>query len=223
MNNMAYSAAHEVDISILVVDASLPYGPGDDYITEHLDIKNTPLIIVFNKIDQARLDKTENLKSIYREKFPKAHFIDTVASERFNIDLLLKTIENLLPEGPEYYPVETYTDKDEVFQIKEIIREKVLKTLRDEVPHAIAVYMDDIDWESNPLHVKATIVVEKESQKGIVIGAQGKMIKLIGSKARKDIEILMHKHVYLELFVKVSEDWRNQEKELKMYGYKNEK
>lgn len=223
MNNMAYSAAHEVDISILVVDASLPYGPGDDYITEHLDIKNTPLIIVFNKIDQARLDKTENLKSIYREKFPKAHFIDTVASERFNIDLLLKTIENLLPEGPEYYPVETYTDKDEVFQIKEIIREKVLKTLRDEVPHAIAVYIDDIDWESNPLHVKATIVVEKESQKGIVIGAQGKMIKLIGSKARKDIEILMHKHVYLELFVKVSEDWRNQEKELKMYGYKNEK
>ena len=223
MNNMAYSAAHEVDISILVVDASLPYGPGDDYITEHLDIKSTPLIIVFNKIDQARLDKTENLKSIYHEKFPKAHFIDTVASERFNIDLLLKTIENLLPEGPEYYPVETYTDKDEVFQIKEIIREKVLKTLRDEVPHAIAVYMDDIDWESNPLHVKATIVVEKESQKGIVIGAQGKMIKLIGSKARKDIEVLMHKHVYLELFVKVSEDWRNQEKELKMYGYKNEK
>ena len=136
---------------------------------------------------------------------------------------MLKEIEKLLPEGPEYYPVEVYTDKDEVFQIKEIIREKVLKTLRDEVPHAIAIYMDDIDWESNPLHIKASIIVEKDSQKGIVIGAQGKMIKLIGSKARKDIEILMQKHVFLELFVKVSQDWRNQEKELKMYGYKNEK
>ena len=223
MNNMAYSAAHDVDVSILVVDASLPYGTGDEYIIEHLDIKNTPLIVVFNKIDMARLDKTEKLKQIYREKFPKAIFIDTVANERFNIDLLLKEIAKLLPEGPEYYPVEVFTDKDEVFQIKEIIREKVLKTLRDEVPHAIAIYMNDIDWESNPLHIRATIVVEKESQKGIVIGAKGQMIKLIGSKARKDIEILMHTHVYLELFVKVSEDWRNQEKELKTYGYKNEK
>ena len=209
MNNMAYSAAHEVDVALLVVDASLPFGSGDEYIIEHLDIKNTPLIIVFNKIDQARLDKVEKLKLIYREKF--------------NIDLLLKHIENLLPEGPIYYPEEIYTDKDEVFQIKEIIREKVLKTLRDEVPHAIAIYMDDIDWESNPLNIKATIVVEKESQKGIVIGAKGQMIKNIGSRARKDIEILMHKHVFLELFVKVSEDWRNQEKELKVYGYKNEK
>ena len=223
MNNMAYSAAHDVDVSILVVDASLPFGSGDDYIIEHLDIHNTPLIIVFNKIDLARLDKVENLKAIYREKFPKALFIDTVASERFNIDLLLNEITKLLPEGPEYYPVEVYTDKDEVFQIKEIIREKVLKSLRDEVPHAIAIYMDDIDWESNPVHIKATIVVEKDSQKGIVIGAKGKMIKLIGSKARKDIEILLHKHVFLELFVRVSEDWRNQEKEIKKYGYKNEK
>lgn len=223
MNNMAYSAAHDVDVSILVVDASLPFGSGDDYIIEHLDIHNTPLIIVFNKIDLARLDKVENLKAIYREKFPKALFIDTVASKRFNIDLLLNEITKLLPEGPEYYPLEVYTDKDEVFQIKEIIREKVLKSLRDEVPHAIAIYMDDIDWESNPMHIKATIVVEKDSQKGIVIGAKGKMIKLIGSKARKDIEILLHKHVFLELFVRVSEDWRNQEKEIKKYGYKNEK
>lgn len=223
MNNMAYSAAHEVDVSILVVDASLPYGSGDEYILEHLDIKNTPLIIVFNKIDLARLDKVEKLKENYRTKFPKAVFIDTVAKEKFNIDLLLKTILEWLPEGPIYYPVDVYTDKDEVFQIKEIIREKVLKTLRDEVPHSIAIYMNDIDWESNPMNIKVTIVVEKDSQKGIVIGAKGKMIKLIGSKARKDIEILLHKHVYLELFVKVSEDWRNQEKELKNFGYKNEK
>lgn len=223
MNNMAYSAAHDVDVAVLVVDASLPFGTGDEYILEHLDIKKTPLIIVFNKIDLARLDKVEKLKEIYKQKFPNSRFIDTVASERFNIDELLKSIIEWLPEGPEYYPVEIYTDKDEVFQIKEIIREKILKCLRDEVPHSIAIYMNDIDWESNPMNMKATIVVEKESQKGIVIGAKGKMIKLIGSKARKDIEILLHKHVYLELFVKVSEDWRNEEKELKNFGYKYEK
>ena len=223
MNNMAYSAAHDVDVSLLVIDASLPFGPGDEFLLEHLDIKNTPLILVFNKIDQARLDKVEKLKGIYRQKLPKATFIDTVALERFNIEELIQTIENLLPEGPNYYPVEEYTDKDEIFQIKEIIREKVLKTLRDEVPHAIAVYMNDIDWESNPMNIKATIVVEKDSQKGIVIGAGGRMIKIIGSKARKDIEILLHKHVYLELFVKVSQDWRDDEKELKNFGYKYEK
>ena len=223
MNSMAYSAAHDVDVSLLVIDASLPFGSGDEYLLEHLDIKNTPLILVFNKIDQARLDKVEKLKAIYREKLPKATFIDTVALERFNVEELIKTIENLLPEGPIYYPVEEYTDKDEIFQIKEIIREKVLKTLRDEVPHAVAVYMNDIDWESNPMNMKATIVVEKDSQKGIVIGAGGKMIKLIGSKARKDIEILLHKHVYLELYVKVSQDWRDDEKELKNFGYKYEK
>lgn len=223
MNNMAYSAAHDVDVSILVVDASLPFGPGDNFIIEHLDIKNTPLIIVFNKIDQARLDKVIKLKEIYREKFPNSIFVDTVASERFNIDLLLDEIKKLLPEGPKYYPGDVTTDKDEIFQIKEIIREKILKCLRDEVPHAIAIYMENIDWESDPLNIRASIIVEKDSQKGIVIGAKGKMIKLIGSRARKDIEELLHKHVFLELFVKVSEDWRNQEKKLENFGYKHEK
>lgn len=223
MNNMAYSAAHDVDVSILVVDASLPFGPGDNFIIEHLDIKNTPLIIVFNKIDQARLDKVIKLKEIYREKFPNSIFVDTVASERFNIDLLLDEIKKLLPEGPKYYPGDVTTDKDEIFQIKEIIREKILKRLRDEVPHAIAIYMENIDWESEPLNIRASIIVEKDSQKGIVIGAKGKMIKLIGSRARKDIEELLHKHVFLELFVKVSEDWRNQEKKLENFGYKHEK
>lgn len=223
MNNMAYSAAHDVDVSILVVDASLPFGPGDNYIIEHLDIKNNPLIIVFNKIDQARLDKVIRLKEIYREKFPEAAFIDTVASESFNVDLLLTEIKNHLPEGPKYYPADVISDKDEIFQIKEIIREKILKVLRDEVPHAIAIYMENIDWESDPLNIRASIIVEKDSQKGIVIGAKGKMIKLIGSRARKDIEELLKKHVFLELFVKVSEDWRNQEKKLENFGYKHEK
>ncbi len=223
MNNMAYSAAHDVDINILVVDASLPFGPGDEYLLEHLDIKNCPLIIVFNKIDEARLDKVENLKKIYREKTPEALFIDTVAKDGFNLDTLLEEIIKRLPEGPAYYSTEEVTDKDVIFQIKEIIREKVLRNLRDEVPHAIAIYMEDINWEKNPIHIKATIIVDKESQKGIVIGAGGKRIKNIGSYARKDIEILLKKHVFLELFVRVQEGWRDNDKSLETYGYKYKK
>ena len=223
MNAMAYSSAHDADVNILVVDASKPFGEGDQYLLEHLDIKNAPLIIVFNKIDQARLDKVEKLKATYREKLPESHFIDTVASEKFNLDLLIKMVEELLPEGPEYYPGEEITDKDEIFQIKEIIREKALKILRDEVPHSIAIYVNSIDWESKPIHIVASIIVEKDSQKGIVIGKGGRMIKEIGQKARTSIEKLLGKHVFLELFVKVKEDWRNDEASLEAYGYKNKK
>lgn len=223
MNSMAYSSAHEADVNILVVDASKPFSDSDEFLLEHLDIKNAPLVIVFNKIDQARITQVEKLKATYREKLPESHFIDTVASERFNLEELIALVEKLLPEGPEYYPGEEVTDKDEIFQIKEIIREKVLKTLREEVPHSIAIYVDHIEWEENPLHIHASIIVEKDSQKGIVIGANGKRIKEIGLKARRDIERLLNKHVYLELFVKVQNDWRDNDDLLELYGYKNKK
>ena len=223
MNNMAYSAAHDVDVNVLVVDASEPFGPGDEYILSHLDIKDCPLILVFNKIDQARLDKVISLKEIYKEKVPHAIMIDTVAKDRFNVDLLLEKIIENLSEGPAYYSAEEVTDKDVIFQIKEIIREKVLRNLRDEVPHAAAIYMEDIDWDANPIHIRASIIVEKEGQKGIVIGAGGKRIKSIGSQARRDIEELLSKHVFLELFVRVQEGWRDNEKSLETYGYKYKK
>ena len=223
MNNMAYSAAHDVEVAILVVDASKPFGPGDQFVVDHLDIHRTPLIIVFNKIDLARLNKTEELKEIYRDFFPAAVFIDTVAKERFNIDELIKAVIKFLPEGPAYYPTEMVTDKDEIFQIKEIIREKILKQLREEVPHSIAIYMDQIIWEHKPIQIFASIIVEKDSQKGIVIGAGGRRIKEIGSQARVDIERLLGKHVFLELQVKVVEDWRNEPAALRTYGYKYEK
>ncbi len=223
MNSMAYSAAHDVDVNILVVDASQPFGPGDEYLLNHLDIKNCPLILVFNKIDEARLDKVINLKKIYEEKIPEAFMIDTVAKERFNIDTLLAKIIELLPEGPAYYSTEEISDKDIIFQIKEIIREKVLRNLRDEVPHATAIYMENIEWEEDPIHIRAAIIVDRDGQKGIVIGAGGKRIKAIGMQARRDIENLLHKHVFLELYVKVQEGWRDDEKSLETYGYKYKK
>lgn len=223
MNAMAYSTAHDVDVAILVVDASLSYGVGDEYVIGHLDIHKTPLIVVFNKIDKARLAHVDGLKARYKESFPNAIMMETVATEKFNLDDLVKQVINLLPEGQPFYPTDVYTDKDVIFQIKEIIREKVLRTLKEEVPHAVAIYMDSIEWESTPIHIKASIIVEKDSQKGIVIGAQGKRIKLIGTRARGDIEDLLGKHVFLELFVKVNKDWRNEEKSLETYGYKTEK
>ena len=222
MNDMAYSAAHDVDVSILVVDASQTFGVGDQYIIDHLDIHSTPLIIVFNKIDLARINEVQTLKNKYLEIFPKASQFEVVATERFNLDELIKKITELLTEGPEYYPVEVTSDKDEIFQIKEIIREKVLKELRQEVPHSIAIYMENIEWDANPIHIQASIIVEKDSQKGIVIGAGGKRIRSIGMKARRDIEKLLSKHIFLELFVKVEEDWRDNESSLKKYGYKKE-
>lgn len=223
MNNMAYSAAHDVDVAILVVDASKPFGAGDTYIIEHLDIHNVPLIIVFNKIDLARLDKTEELKKTYRSYFKDAIMVDTVAKEGFNLDELVNKVKSFLKEGPAYYPTEMVTDKDEIFQIKEIIREKVLKQLREEVPHSIAIYMEHIAWEKKPLEILASIIVEKDSQKGIVIGKNGQKIKEIGTQARRSIEKLLGQHVYLELKVKVDQDWRNQASSLKEYGYKFEK
>jgi len=223
MNNMAYSAAHDVDAAILVVDASKAFGEGDEFILEHLDINNTKLFIVLNKIDLCRITQVAALKDNYSKRYPNAEIIECVAKEKFNVDTLLTKLIESLPEGPKYYDDDNISDKDEIFQIKEIIREKILKTLRDEVPHSIAIYMEHIDWEANPISITASIYVEKDSQKGIVIGAGGKRIRDIGTKARRDIERLLNKHVFLELLVKVSEDWRNQDKMLSTFGYKYDK
>ena len=223
MNNMAFGAAHNVDASVLVVDSSKQFGEGDQYLIDHLDINNAPLIIVLNKIDLIKITDAKKLREIYESKFPNATILECVAKEKFNVDTLISRLIEILPEGPRYYDVTEVSDKDEIFQIKEIIREKILKTLRDEVPHSIAIYMENIEWEENPIEIKASIIVEKDSQKGIVIGAGGRRIRDIGTKARRDIEKLLNKHVFLELFVKVSEDWRNQEDALSKFGYKYEK
>ena len=222
MDKMAYSSLEDVDACILVVEADKEFGNGDLYLLDKVSI-NVPLFIVINKIDQANIFQVQALKKIYNEKFPKAVIMETVASEGFNVKELVQELIKVLPEGPAYYEENTITDQDEIFQIKEIIREKILRTLRDEVPHSVAIYMDNIEWEEDPITIGATIVVEKDSQKGIVIGAKGKRIKDISTKARKDIESLLKKHVYLNLFVRVKEDWRNNDSALKEFGYKRDK
>lgn len=222
MDKMAFNSLSDVDAVILVVDAGEKFGPGDSFLIDKIKDIKTPLFIVFNKIDLTNIVKITELKQKYQELLPNGKQIETLALKKFNLDDLINEIIQVLPEGPLYYEKEIITDRDEIFRIKEIIREKALRMLRDEVPHSIAIYMEDINWEQEPIEISATIIVEKDSQKGIVIGANGKRIKAIGSHARKDIEDLLNKHVYLNLYVRVEEDWRNKEKLLKTYGYKNE-
>ncbi len=218
MNSMAYSASHDVDAVILMVDASLPYGRGDEYLKEHLSV-TCPLFVVFNKIDQTTITKITELKEKYLKEFPDAHFVETVATEKVNVDLLIKKIIEILPEGPAYYPEEMVTDRDITFRISEIIREKILKILKEEVPHCIAVKVTSYKCEKKECTIEATIFVEKDSQKAIVIGKQGQMIKKIGINSRREIERIVDKHIFLDLTVKVREDWRDNEKLLNELGY----
>ncbi len=226
MNQMAYESTSDVDAILLVVDVSKPFGIGDEFVISKLNIDESlsdKLIICYNKIDLAKLDEALKVKEEYKKYFPNAKTIDLCAQDKFNVDELLKIIKSMLPEGPIYYPQDIISDQDDVFFIKEIIREKALQELSQEVPHALAIYIDNVSWEENPMPITATIFVEKDSQKGIVIGANGKKIKEIGSKARKSLEAKFHKQVYLDLLVKVDEDWRNKDNSLKTYGYKTNK
>lgn len=223
MNKMAYSTAHDVDINILVIDASKPFGEGDSFVIDHVDIKNKPLIIVLNKIDQARITAIEQLKNKYLELLPNAMFVETVAIERFNVDELKNKVINLLPEGPAYYETNTYFGDGNTFLIKEIIREKLLKTLKQEVPHACAIKIREYDDETEPFKISADIIVDRESHVGIVVGSGGKRIKTIREKSENDIKKVIGHRPQLELFVKVVRSWRDDDEMLSQLGYKNKK
>ncbi len=219
MNEMVYSSFRDADAILLIVDSSREYGLGDEFILEKIKDMKCPIIVVFNKIDLVRVTEMTALKEKYKELLPEARQIECVATEGFNLDEIVSSLKEVLPEGPRYYGEEYYTDKDEIFQIKEIIREKAMLYLEEEVPHCIAVYIKHIDYDTTPMEIRASINVEKESQKGIIIGDGGKMIKKIGTAARKDIERLLHKHVNLSLIVKVEKDWRENASSLKKFGY----
>ena len=219
MNYTALQTIKDADVVVVVLDASKDIDEEIKKIYHRVTRREIPVVTVINKIDLIKINRSVKLKEDIAE-CATGPIIEMVAKDGFNVDELVKTIKNLLPEGPRYYDENTHTDVDLVFQIKEIIREKALNILKDEVPHSLAVYMKDIKWEENPMPIFADIIVEKDSQKGIVIGHNGQRLKSIGSKARQSIEALLHKHVYLNLTVKVSDDWRNKESLLSTLGYK---
>lgn len=217
LNSMAYSSLKDADGVVLVVDAK-EREVNEQYSLTDLKI-DVPLFIVINKIDLIRLEEALALKEKYHALYPNALIIETVANKGFNADLLLKEIIKILPEGPFFYEEDDLTDRDMRFIASEIIREKILILLKEEVPHSLAVIVEGYKEKNRGSEIDATIIVEKASQRAIVLGKEGKMIKRIGSLARKDIEDMTNSHIYLNLFVKVEPDWRNNDRLLKLYGY----
>ncbi|HJH11453.1 MAG TPA: GTPase Era [Metalysinibacillus jejuensis] len=212
----------EVDVIMFMVNAEQKLGPGDQFIMDLLEGNDTPVFLIINKIDRVHPDELLTIIDRYKEKYDFAEIVPISALEGHNVDNLLTTLKKYMPEGPQYYPADQVTDHPERFIISELIREKVLHLTREEIPHSVAVVIDKIKRdEDNPekIRVQATIMVERDSQKGIVIGKQGAMLKQVGTRARKDIEMLLGSKVYLELWVKVQKDWRNKSTHLRDFGF----
>ena len=221
MNEFAYSALDGTDLILMIVDASSPIGDGDKYIIEQLSKVEIPVILVLNKVDlvEDEVVLMNNLNS-YKEAYKFAGGITLSATEGFNIDKLKDMIVDRLEVGPMYYPEDQVLDLPERFVVAEIIREKVLLKTKEEIPHSVAVTIESFKEKSKMIEINATIIVERPSQKMIIIGKGGNMIKSIGTDARRDIVKFLNQKVYLELFVKVEANWRNNKKYLKEFGYK---
>ncbi len=222
MNKMAFSATRDVECIIFMVDGSEEFGVGDSFIIEKLKHAKVPVFLVINKIDKLKAGTVKDLEYHFHKLFNFEKIIPISALNLENTDKLVEEIKNILPEGPKYYPDGYISDHPESFVMAELIREKILYYTHDEIPHSVAVEIEDIKrLKSGHLDVSAVIVVERQSQKGIIIGKGGAMIKKIGVAARKDMESLLGNKIYLTTFVKVEEDWRNNIRNLKEYGYNN--
>lgn len=220
MLKAAENTLREVDVIFFVVDATEDIGGGERYILELLSLVKTPVILVVNKID--KIEKTKLLPIIqkYSACYEFVGVVPISAMEHTNLDGLITEVKKYLEPGPQYYPEDMITDQPERLVIAEMIREKVLHATRDEIPHSIAVDIEEITTRANEdLYIRAVVYVERESQKGIVIGAKGQLLKEVGKLARIDIENLLGSKIFLDLWVKVKKDWRNKEGSLRSFGY----
>ena len=223
MVKMAQTTLKEVDIVLFMVNAVEGFGRGEEFIIEKLKETKQPVFLVINKIDQLHPEQLLELIDQYRKLHEFAEIVPISALDGNNVDALIGTIKKYLPEGPQYYPENQVTDHPERFIIAELIREKVLHLTREEVPHSVAVVIDAIQKrEGGAVYINATIVVERASQKGIIIGKQGKMLKEVGKRARFDIEALLGSKVFLEVWVKVQKDWRNKMSQLRDLGFRED-
>lgn len=223
MVESAYSALREVDAVLFMISADQKRGRGDDFIIERLKNVQSPVYLIINKIDKLHPDELLGIIEDYSAQMPFAQVVPISATEGNNVDRLMEVLIAEMPEGPQYFPDDQVTDHPEYFIVSELIREKVLFLTRDEVPHSVAVVVDSMKRnENDKIQIQATIIVERDSQKGIIIGKGGKMLKEIGTKARKDIENLLGDKVFLELWVKVQKDWRDKRVYLQDFGYRKE-
>lgn len=224
MMKVAQNTLKGVDIILFMVNAEEGYGRGEEFIIEKFQSVKTPIFLIINKIDKVHPDDLITLIESYKEKHPFQEIVPISALEGNNVEHLLEVIKKYLPEGPQYYPADQVTDHPERFIVSELIREKALHLTREEIPHSLAVVIDKMErrQDKDVIHVMATVIVERDSQKGIIIGKQGSMLKEIGKLARIDIENLLGTKVFLELWVKVQKDWRNKMAQLRDYGFRDD-
>ena len=223
MVNVARNVLHEVDIVLFLVEAGeKEVGGGDRYIIEQLKEIKTPVILVINKIDTVEKTVLLSLIEMYRQTFDFREIVPVSALDGENVGQLVDVLTGLIPEGPQYYPDDMITDQPERVIIKEIVREKVLHLTRDEIPHSVAVEIEEIKKRKNEMvYVRAVIFVERDSQKGIIVGKDGQMLKKVGALARGEVENLLGSKVYLDLWVKVKKDWRNSDNFLRDMGFQD--
>ena len=218
----AVSTFADVDILLFIVEANAPFGENDSIIIKSLQNIQVPVILLINKIDLVEKDKLLPLIDELRQLYPFKEIIPLSALKGYSVDTLLDMIWNILPEGPEYFPDDMFTDSSERFLAAEIIREKVMLLTHQEIPYSTAVLLESFkeDERKNLIHMSATINVEKNSQKGIIIGKKGSMLKEIGTQARLEMEKFFGTRIYLELFVRVKKDWTRNERTLREFGYR---
>ena len=221
MNQKAKASCYEVEAILLVADASKDHA--EDYETLIRDIKdfNCPLFLVLNKFDLISTNQLLTLTASFAEKFTFAGIIPVSARKKDNLEQILVALKEVLPEGPKYYPESTLSDNPESFIVSEIIREKILSFTREEIPHSVAVIVEKMTTTSKALNIFATIIVERESQKGILIGKNGQMLRKIGTSARQELSRILATPIHLETFVRVEKDWRNSLRYLKEFGYRD--
>ena len=219
MVNIAERSLNEVDVVLWLVEPSNFIGAGEKHIIEQLKKVKTPVILVINKIDMV---KREAFIDTYRKEYDFAEIVPVSARTGDNTDELVKVILNYLPYGPQFYDEDTVTDQPERQIVAELIREKALHCLNEEIPHGIAVAIDQMKMNKKVCHIDATIICERDSHKGIIIGKQGSMLKKIGSTARYEIERLLDCKVNLKLWVKVQKNWRDSDYMMKNFGYRED-
>ncbi|NIK67539.1 MULTISPECIES: GTPase Era [unclassified Paenibacillus] len=223
MMKTAEGALKEVEAVLFLIDVADGLGGGDRFIIEQLKKVDTPVFLVMNKIDKVQPEKLLEIITQYKDLYPFAEIVPISALQGNNVETLLAQIQKYLPEGPQYYPADQVTDHPEQFVCAELIREKILHMTREEIPHSIAVGIEDMRVQENGVvYIGAVIFVERDSQKGIIIGKKGALLKEVGKQARRDIEALLGSRTFLELWVKVKKDWRNQERVLKDFGFRHD-
>ncbi len=218
MLNFSRSALADADVLLYMTDVVETPDKNNEFIEKVREIQ-APVLLLINKIDLTDQEKLAKLVDDWKELIPQAEIIPVSATSKFNVDYVMKRVKELLPESPPYFDKDQWTDKPARFFVNEIIREKILLYYDKEIPYSVEVVVETFKEEAKMIHIRAVIYVERDSQKGIIIGKQGKALKKVATEARRDLERFFGKTIFLETYVKVDKDWRSSDKELRNFGY----